>query len=176
MGAIEVVQEAHAVEGVPEGPGRCQAQRFPECGILRHAEQQVLGERRLLVKGPPGERDHEVREPLALEMQTQVLSRGDHALAGRGVVDDGTEGVEPVAIEIVPEAEVAVLLLPTSGPWMKLGEAAEYVRAVQPQQIVQIHEMLLSDIGLGLAANLLGERGLTGLPLAAPAPGDSLSF
>src|SRR6266851_906875 len=35
----------------------------------------------------------------------------------------------------VPEAPVSVLLLPTSGPWMKFSEAADYVRAVRPQQI-----------------------------------------
>jgi L-ascorbate metabolism protein UlaG (beta-lactamase superfamily) len=75
----------------------------------------------------------------------------------------------------VPEAPVSVLLLPTSGPWMKIGEAADYVRAVKPQQIVQIHEMLLSDIGLYLADNLLGAQGLTGLPLTAVGAGESLS-
>ncbi len=75
-----------------------------------------------------------------------------------------------------PEASVDVLLLPTSGPWMKLGEAADYVRAVHPQQIVQIHDMLLSDIGQHLANSLLGEQGLTGLPLAQLAAGKSLSF
>jgi hypothetical protein len=58
---------------------------------------------------------------------------------------------------------------------MKFGEAADYVRAVRPQQIVQIHEMLLSDIGLYLASNLLGEQGLTGLPLTTVAAGKSLS-
>ena len=76
----------------------------------------------------------------------------------------------------VPEVPVSVLLLPTSGPWMKLGEAADYVRAVRPQQIVQIHEMLLSDIGLSLAGNLLGEQGLTGLPLTAVPAGQSLTL
>ena len=50
-----------------------------------------------------------------------------------------------------PRPPCPSLLLPTSGPWMKFGEAADYVRAVRPQQIVQIHEMLLSDIGLHLA-------------------------
>ena len=75
----------------------------------------------------------------------------------------------------VPEVPVQVLLLPTSGPWMKLGEAADYVRAVRPQQIVQIHEMLLSDIGLGLAGALLGEQGLTGLPLTQLPAGQSLT-
>jgi L-ascorbate metabolism protein UlaG (beta-lactamase superfamily) len=76
----------------------------------------------------------------------------------------------------VPEASVDVLLLPTSGPWMKLGEAADYVRAVHPQQIVQIHDMLLSDIGQHVANSMLGEQGLTGLPLAQIAAGKSLSF
>ncbi len=76
----------------------------------------------------------------------------------------------------VPEVPVSVLLLPTSGPWMKIGEAADYVRAVRPQQIVQIHEMLLSDIGLHLAGSLLGEQGLTGLPLTQLPAGQSLTI
>lgn len=76
----------------------------------------------------------------------------------------------------VPEVPVPVLLLPTSGPWMKVGEAADYVRAVRPQQVIQIHEMLLSDIGLHLAATMLGEQGLTGLPLTQLPAGQSLTL
>lgn len=75
----------------------------------------------------------------------------------------------------VPEARVGTLLLPTSGPWMKLGEAADYVRAVRPESVVQIHEMLLSEIGLGLAANLLGAQGLTGIPLTQVPAGESIT-
>ena len=75
----------------------------------------------------------------------------------------------------VPEVPVSVLLLATSGPWMKISEAADYVRAVRPQQIVQIHEILLSDIGLFLANSLLGEDGLTGLPLTVVPAGESLT-
>lgn len=75
----------------------------------------------------------------------------------------------------VPDAQVSTLLLPTSGPWMKIGEAADYVRAVRPAQVVQIHEMLLSEIGLNLAAALLGENGLTGMPFTAVPPGESLT-
>jgi L-ascorbate metabolism protein UlaG (beta-lactamase superfamily) len=75
----------------------------------------------------------------------------------------------------VPEVRVSTLLLPTSGPWMKIGEAADYVRAVRPESVVQIHEMLLSDIGLGLAANMLGEKGLTGIPLTQIPAGESMT-
>ena len=76
----------------------------------------------------------------------------------------------------VPEAPVETLLLPTSGPWMKFGEAADYVRAVRPQRLVQIHEMLLSEIGLHLAGSILGEEGLTGIPLTSVPVGDSLAI
>jgi L-ascorbate metabolism protein UlaG (beta-lactamase superfamily) len=75
----------------------------------------------------------------------------------------------------VPEESVGTLLLPTSGPWMKIGEAADYVRAVRPDQVIQIHEMLHSEIGLNLASRLLGENGLTGLPLTALPTGESVT-
>src|SRR5580692_7036039 len=107
---------------------------------------------------------------------------GEHAvihpdipvIANVGYLFDGSV-YHPGDAYFVPEVPVSVLLLPTSGPWMKIAEAADYVRAVRPQQIVQIHEMLLSDIGLYLASNLLGEQGLTGLPLTAVPVGESLT-
>ncbi len=89
------------------------------------------------------------------------------------LVDDSL--YHPGDAYFVPEVPVSVLLLPTSGPWMKIGEAADYVRAVRPQQIIQIHEALLSDIGLFLADSLLGAKGLTGLPLTQLPVGDSLT-
>jgi L-ascorbate metabolism protein UlaG (beta-lactamase superfamily) len=95
-------------------------------------------------------------------------------VANVGYLIDGSV-YHPGDAYFVPEVPVPVLLLATSGPWMKIAEAADYVRAVRPQQIVQIHEMLLSDIGLYLAGSLLGEQGLTGLPLTAIPAGESLS-
>ena len=96
------------------------------------------------------------------------------AIPNVGYLVDGSLS-HPGDAYFVPEVPVSVLLLPTSGPWMKIGEAVDYVRAVRPQQVVQIHEMLLSDIGLYLASNLLGPEGLTGLPFTAVSAGDSLS-
>ena len=75
----------------------------------------------------------------------------------------------------VPDASVDTLLLPVSGPWMKIGEAADYVRAVRPDRLVQIHEMLLSQIGLNLASMLLGDKGLTGMPLTVVPNGESIT-
>jgi L-ascorbate metabolism protein UlaG (beta-lactamase superfamily) len=72
-----------------------------------------------------------------------------------------------------PSAPVRVLLLPTSGPWTKLGEAADFVRAVKPARVLQIHELMLSDLGQASTANILGENGLTGVPIERLSPGTS---
>ena len=64
-----------------------------------------------------------------------------------------------------PGVAVETLLLPTSGPWTKFGEAADFVRAVRPARMIQIHELMLSELGQGSAGMLLGEQGLTGIPL-----------
>ncbi len=71
----------------------------------------------------------------------------------------------------VPEVPVATLLLPTSGPWTKLGEAAEYLRAVKPHQVIQIHELMLSDLGQASTRTIL--NGLTGNEVNLMAPGQS---
>ena len=76
----------------------------------------------------------------------------------------------------VPDANVSTLLLPTSGPWMKLGEAADYVRAVRPDMVVQIHDILLSEIGQNITASILGESGLTGLPITMIPVSESITI
>ncbi|MFE9687213.1 MBL fold metallo-hydrolase [Streptomyces sp. NPDC006285] len=74
----------------------------------------------------------------------------------------------------VPEVSVDILLLPTSGPWTKLGEAAEYLRAVKPHQVIQIHELMLSDLGQASTRTLLA--GLTGIEVTLLAPGESVDL
>jgi L-ascorbate metabolism protein UlaG (beta-lactamase superfamily) len=39
-----------------------------------------------------------------------------------------------------PSAEVEILALPTSAPWLKLAESVDYLRAVAPRIAVPIHE------------------------------------
>jgi L-ascorbate metabolism protein UlaG (beta-lactamase superfamily) len=106
--------------------------------------------------------------------QHAVIHPDIPAVANVGYLLDGSV-YHPGDAYFVPDALVSVLLLPTSGPWMKIGEAADYVRAVRPQQLIQIHELLLSDIGLQLAGAILGEQGLTGLPLTSIPLGQSLT-
>jgi L-ascorbate metabolism protein UlaG (beta-lactamase superfamily) len=47
---------------------------------------------------------------------------------------------------IRPQGPVRILLLPTGGPWMKLGESADYLRAVAPEIAIPIHQAGLADI------------------------------
>lgn len=75
----------------------------------------------------------------------------------------------------VPEAPVETLLLPTSGPWTKVGEAADYVREVAPKRAVQIHELLLSELGQQLSTRMIGRGGLTEVPVTIVPPGETIT-
>jgi L-ascorbate metabolism protein UlaG (beta-lactamase superfamily) len=75
----------------------------------------------------------------------------------------------------VPDAPVATLLVPTSGPWTKLGEAVDFVRAVSPEQAVQIHEIMLSEIGQQSAATFLSPKMLTDVALTIVPVGDAIT-
>ncbi|GAA1651331.1 MBL fold metallo-hydrolase [Georgenia ruanii] len=65
-----------------------------------------------------------------------------------------------------PGAAVDVLGAPTSGPWLKLAEAIDYVRAVKPRVAVPIHEraMATTRLAYGLFAEFAPE-GTTFRPL-----------
>lgn len=62
-----------------------------------------------------------------------------------GFIVDGV--YHPGDSYFVPAEPVETLLVPASGPWLKLGEAIEFVRAVRPARTFPIHDALLSDIG-----------------------------
>ena len=103
-----------------------------------------------------------------------VIHRDIPGCANVGFLLNGTV-YHPGDAYYVPEAPVTTLLLPTSGPWMKFGEAIDYVRAVSPQLALQIHESLLSDIGQHLAGSLLGDEGPSGVKLTQVPAGQSLT-
>ena len=48
----------------------------------------------------------------------------------------------------VPTDEVDTLLVPASGPWVKIGDAITFVRGVRPARAFPIHDIQLSTIGL----------------------------
>jgi L-ascorbate metabolism protein UlaG (beta-lactamase superfamily) len=76
----------------------------------------------------------------------------------------------------VPPVAVHTLLLPTSGPWTKMAEAVDFVRAVRPETLVQIHDIMLSEIGQQFAATMLSPRMLTEVALTIVPVGETLSL
>jgi len=51
----------------------------------------------------------------------------------------------------VPEgATVDTLFVPISGPWLKLSESVDFVRAVAPRRAIALHDHLLSHTGAGV--------------------------
>jgi L-ascorbate metabolism protein UlaG (beta-lactamase superfamily) len=75
----------------------------------------------------------------------------------------------------VPETTVPVLLLPTSGPWTQVGAAADLVRALRPETVLQIHETMLSDIGQQAVAAFISPRMLTEVALTIVPVGDCVT-
>ncbi len=76
----------------------------------------------------------------------------------------------------VPDVTIDTLLVPTSGPWVKLGEAIQFVIDAKPRQAIQIHEVLLSDLGQQMSARMLGPDGFGGVPFTILPVGESVEI
>jgi len=48
----------------------------------------------------------------------------------------------------VTDRQVELLALPTMAPWMRMSEAVDFMRAVQPRAVIPIHEALLRSTDL----------------------------
>jgi L-ascorbate metabolism protein UlaG (beta-lactamase superfamily) len=55
----------------------------------------------------------------------------------------------------VPDKPVNVLAAPVGAPWLKIGEAIDYVLEVKPKHAFYIHDMTLSAAGKGMASERL---------------------
>jgi L-ascorbate metabolism protein UlaG (beta-lactamase superfamily) len=53
----------------------------------------------------------------------------------------------------VPEESIDVLGVPVGAPWLRLGEAVDFTRAVAPRVAVPIHERTLSEAGIQIAVS-----------------------
>lgn len=50
----------------------------------------------------------------------------------------------------VPDVEVGTLAAPIGAPWLKIGEAMDFVLAVKPKRAFYAHDMTLSQAGKGM--------------------------
>lgn len=62
----------------------------------------------------------------------------------------------------VPDRPVEILATPAGAPWLKIGEAIDYVRVVKPKVAFPIHDAVLSGVGLKLHYGLLTSMGGAG--------------
>ncbi|MFC4943277.1 MBL fold metallo-hydrolase [Pseudonocardia sp. GCM10023141] len=97
---------------------------------------------------------HEVAAPgssLQVAGATLDVLGGAHAVihpdipivANNAYLVDGTH-LHPGDAFTLPTQPVDVLFLPTGAPWLKVSEAVDYLRAVNPRTAVPIHEAVLA--------------------------------
>ena len=103
-----------------------------------------------------------------------AIHRNVPAVTNVGYLVDGSL-YHPGDAYHVPEHPVETLLLPTSGPWTKFGEAADYLEEVASKRVIQIHEAMLSEIGQQSAAMFLGPQMLGQVPVEIVAIGDTVT-
>jgi L-ascorbate metabolism protein UlaG (beta-lactamase superfamily) len=129
--------------------------------------------------GAPTERVHQVTPGDVLQIAgTQVtVGGGAHAeihpdvprlamnvtyhveTPGRRVYHPGDSYAAP---EALPDGGLDVLLVPVSGPWVKLAEAIDFARSVPATVVVPIHDAPLSEVGHTLTARWLDTARLGG--------------
>lgn len=86
---------------------------------------------------------------------------GEHAVIHPdlpGVANNGylVDGVfHPGDAFLPPPGPVTVLLLPVGGPWMKIGEAIDYLRTVEPELAIPIHQAGLAPVHQALHYQLV---------------------
>ena len=78
----------------------------------------------------------------------------------------------------VPPRPVDVLLVPVAAPWLRLGDAVDYIRTVAPRLAVPIHDAICSPAGQELVDRLLGPQGIGigGARYCRPADGEAMSL
>jgi L-ascorbate metabolism protein UlaG (beta-lactamase superfamily) len=59
----------------------------------------------------------------------------------------------------IPQEPVDVLALPAAAPWMKIAEAVEYLRAVNPQRAIPIHQGIVNPVAYNLYYQRYTEMG-----------------
>lgn len=135
--------------------------------------------RRILEKSPEAKifGPHGVATAADDEFEIEVVGSGDVAQVGEfrleffgekhAVIHESIPLVDNVGVLVndelyyagdsytVPGVEVGTLAAPVGAPWLKIGEAMDYVLAVKPKRAFYVHDMTLSVAGKQLAESRL---------------------
>jgi len=159
-----LITHEHADHFFPDNLRACDAPVFTIDAVAQQIDDPAVRERVTVVA--PGEQ---------LDLGVPTTAVGEwHAVihedlprfrnSGFLLEVEGTRVYHPGDSFTVPDQPVDVLLLPVSGPWNKVAEVVDFGRAVGAARNLAIHELIASDIGLGLTDQrltaMLGDRGL----------------
>ena len=78
------------------------------------------------------------------------------------LIGDGEHSVRlmhPGDALYIPREPVDVLALPAAAPWMKISEGVEYLRAVNPQRAIPIHQGIVDPVAYNLYYQRYAEMG-----------------
>ena len=103
-------------------------------------------------------------EAIAIEPFALTFHGGKHAIIHEGIPSIENIGLMvndllyyPGDSFVLPGQPVDTLLLPASAPWMKIGEAINFLGAVKPRLAIPTHDAILSIEGQEIADRLLGD-------------------
>lgn len=93
-----------------------------------------------------------------------------------GFLVDG-EVFHPGDAFTVPGSSVPTLLVPTTGPWLRMIDVIGYLREIAPSRAFSVHDGLYNETGLGLVdAQLDGEGRRAGGDFRRLRPGESVEL
>lgn len=132
---------------------------------LRRIQERNRGARFF---GPQGVKDAASGFPVEVVSAGETVEFGDFRLeffGGRhAVIHESIPVIDNVGVLVndelyyggdsytVPGVEVGTLAAPIGAPWLKIGEAMDYVLAVKPKRAFYVHDMTLSVAGKQMAA------------------------
>lgn len=121
------------------------------------------------ILGPQG-----VADAAGEDFDVEVVAAGDTVEIGgfdlrffggeHAIIHESIPGIDNVGVLVngelyyagdsytVPEVEVGTLAAPVGAPWLKIGDAMDYVLTVKPKRAFYVHDMTLSVAGKQMSA------------------------
>lgn len=94
-----------------------------------------------------------------------------------GVGVDGKFWYSGDSFSLPPVEHPEWLAVPASAPWLKVGEVMDYVLAAKPRNSIYIHDIILSEAGLGMMLSRIRATTEQGGGVFHPLrPGDSIEI